>query len=90
VLPVPARYSTASCLVSLADTATLLADDPAGQPARDVLTSTIATIRQRIDDLAAAKHLLEHLLSCPRPDPVRDCAYLRAELADAVAEALTG
>ncbi len=76
-------------MVNLTDTAALLTDTPAAA-ARDVLTATITTIKQRIDDLSAARRLLEHLLSCPNPDPVRDCTYLRAELEEAVTEALAG
>lgn len=74
-------------LVSLADTATLLTDSAERPPGRDVLASSIAAIRQRIEDLAAAQALLEHLLKCPHPDPVRDCVYLQAELDEAVAAA---
>lgn len=74
-------------MVSLADTATLLTDTPE-RAGRDVLTSTIGTIKQRIDDLTAAQRLLEHLLSCPHPDPVRDCTYLQAELEETVAAAM--
>src|SRR5688500_5467212 len=57
-------------MVSLADTATLLTHNPE-RTGRDVLNSTIATIRRRVEDLTAAQRLLEHLLSCPHPDPVR-------------------
>ncbi|MFI7129696.1 MerR family transcriptional regulator [Nonomuraea sp. NPDC050153] len=77
-------------LVSLADTATLIAESPAtNQPSgREVLTTSIEAIRRRIDDLQAAQQLLEHLLTCPRTDPVRECAPLRTELGQAVDHAL--
>lgn len=74
-------------MVSLADTGALLTDAPE-RAGRDVLASTIDTIRQRVDDLTAARRLLEHLLSCPHPDPVRDCTHLQAELEETVAAAL--
>ena len=74
-------------MVSLADTAALLTDTPE-RAGRDVLASTIDTIRQRVDDLTAARRLLEHLLSCPHPDPARDCAHLQAELEETVAAAV--
>jgi MerR family transcriptional regulator, copper efflux regulator len=75
-------------LVSLADTATLLTDSDDRPPDRDVLGSSLAAITRRIEDLTAARAALEHLLTCPKPDPVRNCAYLRAELDQAVADAL--
>ena len=74
-------------MVSLADTAALLTDQP-DRAARDVLTSTVGTIKQRIEDLTTAQRLLEHLLTCPDPDPVRNCTYLRAELEETVADAV--
>ncbi|MGK5557230.1 MerR family transcriptional regulator [Actinomadura kijaniata] len=77
-------------LVSLADTAVLVGEEPAAdQPSgREVLTSSIETIKSRIADLRNAQQLLEHLLTCPRADPVRECPYLRAELVQAVDHAL--
>ncbi|MFI6742452.1 MerR family transcriptional regulator [Nonomuraea sp. NPDC050451] len=77
-------------LVSLADTATLIAESPAAdQPSgREVLIASIGAIKSRIDDLQAAQLLLEHLLTCPRTDPVRECAHLRTELGQAVDHAL--
>lgn len=77
-------------LVSLADTAALLGDIPsAEQPAgRDVLAASVSAIRERIDELTTAQRILEHLLTCPRADPVRDCSYLRTELDRTVDTAL--
>ncbi|WP_242908345.1 MerR family transcriptional regulator [Actinomadura terrae] len=77
-------------LVSLADTAALISERPAAdEPSgRAVLTASIETIRARIEDLRTAQELLEHLLTCPRTDPVRDCAELRVELDKAVEEGL--
>ncbi|WP_274911608.1 helix-turn-helix domain-containing protein [Streptomyces sp. WZ-12] len=79
-------------LVSLADTAVLVSDGPADdQPSgREVLTASIAVIKDRIAHLQAAQGLLEHLLTCPKADPVRECAPLRAELDRDVAEGLAG
>jgi MerR family transcriptional regulator, copper efflux regulator len=77
-------------LVSLADTGSLIAEDPdTDQPSsREVLITSIGTIRSRIQDLQAAQRLLEHLLTCPKTDPVRECAHLRTELGQAVEDAL--
>ncbi|WP_433180799.1 MerR family transcriptional regulator [Actinoallomurus sp. CA-150999] len=75
-------------LVSLADTATLIGDDPDRPSGRDVLTGSITAIEQQIDHLRSAQKLLEHLLTCPKADPVRECSQLRAELGQAVDEAL--
>ncbi|MGD3108797.1 MerR family transcriptional regulator [Streptomyces sp. YGL11-2] len=77
-------------LVSLADTATLITENPAADqpPGREVLTTSIGAIKDRIEHLQAAQRLLEHLLTCPKTDPVRECAPLRDELGQAVDEAL--
>ncbi|MFI7705306.1 MerR family transcriptional regulator [Nonomuraea sp. NPDC049480] len=79
-------------LVSLADTAKLIGEPPpAGEPSgREILTGSIDAIRERIDDLRAAQRLLEHLLSCPTDDPVRECTHLRVELDQTVGNALGG
>ncbi|MFD0691675.1 MerR family transcriptional regulator [Actinomadura fibrosa] len=77
-------------MVGLADTAALVADGPAADapPARAVLAASIETIKNRVADLRHAQELLEHLLTCPTADPVRECTYLRAELDEAVEQAL--
>ena len=77
-------------LVSLADTAQLIADSPAAAHAsgREVLTASIDALKARIRDLESARSLLEHLLTCPTTDPVRECTHLRAELEQAVDDAL--
>ncbi|NJP92618.1 MerR family transcriptional regulator [Nonomuraea sp. FMUSA5-5] len=77
-------------LVSLADTATLITEDPpADQPSgRQVLIASIEAIKTRIQDLHLAQQLLEHLLTCPTADPVRECTHLRAELGQVVDHAL--
>ncbi|MET9293684.1 MerR family transcriptional regulator [Streptomyces sp. NPDC003077] len=79
-------------LVSLADTAALIAERPeANHPSgREVLTASIDAIERKIDGLRSAQRLLEYLLSCPKPDPVRECAHLHAELERAVDNALAG
>ncbi|WP_242883302.1 MerR family transcriptional regulator [Actinomadura litoris] len=79
-------------LVSLADTAALISEAPADDrpTGRDVLGASIETIKGRIEDLRAAQHLLEHMLTCPRADPVRDCTELRVELDQAVEDGLGG
>ncbi|GGY98234.1 MerR family transcriptional regulator [Streptomyces poonensis] len=66
-------------LVSLADTGVLIAEPPpeGRPPGRAVLA---ASIRKQIADLQAAQRLLEHLLTCPTEDPVRECTKLRTEL----------
>ncbi len=77
-------------LVSLADTATLLANAPACTPPtwHDVLGTSAEALRARIEDLRAAHDTLQHLLECPDPDPIRQCPYLREQLDDAVDTAL--
>jgi DNA-binding transcriptional MerR regulator len=71
-------------LVSLVDTDALLADT-SRVASRDVLAAAIAKIGAQVDNLTKAQRLLEHLLTCPRPDPVRHCEKLHAEL-DALVE----
>jgi MerR family copper efflux transcriptional regulator len=77
-------------LMSLADTAAVLAeprtDDPAGS--REILGESVRTMQRRIERLREAQQVLEHLLSCPRADPVRDCPVLRAQLEETVDNAL--
>ena len=72
-------------LVSLADTAELLGD---GSHGREVLTAAAAAIADRIAELTGAHRLLEHLLTCPNADPVRDCTIMRAELDEIIDAAL--
>ncbi|WP_163510947.1 MerR family transcriptional regulator [Fodinicola acaciae] len=73
--------------VSLADTAALLAAEPR-QESRQVLERSIGDIKTRIASLRRAQRLLEHVMSCPRPDPVRHCEKLHAELDKVVRQAL--
>ena len=77
-------------LVSLADTAQLIADSPAAAhpSGRELLTASIEVLKARIRDLEAAQAVLEHLLTCPTTDPVRECAHLRTELEKVVDNAL--
>ncbi|GAA4021653.1 hypothetical protein GCM10022247_52320 [Allokutzneria multivorans] len=72
-------------LVSLADTAELLGEGARG---REVLTATAAALAERIAELTGAHRLLEHLLTCPNTDPVRDCTKMSAELDGIVDSAL--
>lgn len=76
-------------LVSLTDTATLINDSDGRPSSRAVLNTSITTIKARIDQLQTAQLLLEHLLTCPTGDPVRECTYLQEELNEAVHAALT-
>ncbi|MFG1998598.1 MerR family transcriptional regulator [Spirillospora sp. NPDC048911] len=77
-------------LVSLTDTATLINDAEARPPSgREVLNTSITAIMARIDQLQTAQRLLEHLLTCPTGDPVRECTHLQEELDQAVHTALT-
>ncbi|MEU2787989.1 MerR family transcriptional regulator [Streptomyces sp. NPDC007100] len=81
-------------MLSLADTAAALGErgpDGVRRPAgRAVLTGAIELIEERVADLRAAQHRLEHLLTCPTDDPVRECTLLREELDRNVAQALDG
>ncbi|ADD45787.1 MerR family transcriptional regulator [Stackebrandtia nassauensis] len=76
-------------LLPLAATATAIAD-PAAEPGdtRGVIEESIHTMRDQIERLTRARKALEHLLSCPRDNPVRDCPFLRAELEATVDAAL--
>ena len=73
-------------LMSLADTAAVLAeptpDDQAGS--REVLGGSVRAMQRQVERLREAGQVLEHLLTCPRADPVRDCHILRAQLEEAV------
>jgi DNA-binding transcriptional MerR regulator len=77
-------------LVSLADTATLLADAPerARPTWHDVLSRSAHALQTRIRHLQAAHDTLRHLLECPDAHPVKQCPYLREQLDDAVDTAL--
>ncbi len=77
-------------MMSLADTATTLADHPPGDrpTARRVVDESLRQVRHRIQRLHEAQRVLEHLLTCPRDDPIRDCPILRTRLEHTVDSAL--
>jgi MerR family transcriptional regulator, copper efflux regulator len=75
-------------MMSLADTTATLADNPPSGGARHVMAESIRVMHHQIERLHAAQHVLEHLLACPRDDPIRDCPVLRAQLEDTVDTAL--
>ncbi|AXB41262.1 MerR family transcriptional regulator [Amycolatopsis albispora] len=75
-------------LMSLADTATALSADQAGP--RTVIEDAIGVMREQVERLQAAQRVLEHLLTCPRDDPVRDCPVLAEQLEQTVEHALAG
>ncbi|QFU89824.1 MerR family transcriptional regulator [Amycolatopsis sp. YIM 10] len=77
-------------MMSLSDTATALSEhsseDRAGT--RQVIDESIAVMREQVQRLQDAQRVLEHLLTCPRDDPVRDCPHLREQLEQTVDRAL--
>lgn len=74
-------------MMSLADTAAALAGNPPGE-ARQIVAESIRVMDHQVERLRAAQHVLEHLLTCPRDDPIRDCPVLREQLEDTVDTAL--
>ncbi|GAA3583622.1 helix-turn-helix domain-containing protein [Amycolatopsis ultiminotia] len=77
-------------MMSLPDTATALSDPPAGDrtATRQVIEESAALVQERIQQLQQAGRVLDHLLTCPRDNPVRDCPHLRAQLEHTVDTAL--
>ncbi|MEU3624250.1 MerR family transcriptional regulator [Amycolatopsis coloradensis] len=75
-------------MMSLADTTATLTDNPPSGRARHVVAESIRVMQHQIERLRAAQHVLEHLLTCPRDDPIRDCPVLRTQLEDTVDTAL--
>ncbi|MEV7551554.1 MerR family transcriptional regulator [Amycolatopsis sp. NPDC089917] len=81
-------------MMSLADTSAALADNPPStdnSPSsgpRHVVAESIRVMNHQIERLRAAQHVLEHLLTCPRDNPIRDCPIVRAQLEDTVDAAL--
>ncbi|WP_051111592.1 MerR family transcriptional regulator [Sciscionella marina] len=75
-------------MMSLADTTATLADKPPSGGSRHVVAESIRVMHHQIEQLRAAQHILEHLLTCPRDDPIRDCPVLRTQLEDTVDTAL--
>lgn len=79
-------------MMSLVDTGKLVGDQPAVDEvsSRELMSGTVVSISRRIDELTRAKAVLEHLLSCPRPDPARHCEYFQADLDGIIDEAIAG
>lgn len=77
-------------LMSVADTSATLSEHPPGDRAatRHVIERSIDVMQRQVQRLHEAQRVLEHLLTCPRDDPIRDCPYLRAQLARTVDTAL--
>ncbi|WP_410608356.1 MerR family transcriptional regulator [Amycolatopsis sp. lyj-109] len=77
-------------MMSLADTATAISGNPPGdQPtARLVIAESIRVVQRQVQQLREAEQVLEHLLTCPRKDPIRDCPVLRAQLEHTVDAAI--
>lgn len=63
-------------LVPLADVASLL-DGHADRPNwHKVMEQQVVGLERQIERAQAAKQFLEHMASCPREDPVRDCPVI--------------
>ncbi|MFF0492137.1 MerR family transcriptional regulator [Nocardia sp. NPDC004068] len=77
-------------LMSLSDTAAVLADPPPHDRTlgRRVLAESLHAMREQMNRLAEAQRVLDHVLTCPRDDPARDCPVLRENLENAVDAAL--
>ena len=77
-------------LMSLAETATAISgNQPGGQSAgRLVIAESMREMQHQIQRLREAERVLEHLLTCPRKDPIRDCPVLRAQLEHTVDTAI--
>ncbi|MBB4688349.1 MerR family transcriptional regulator [Amycolatopsis jiangsuensis] len=79
-------------MMSLADTAATLTEHPAQDRSatRQVIEGSLAAMQEQIRRLRDAQQVLDHLLTCPQDNPVRDCRYLQAQLEQTVETALTG
>lgn len=77
-------------MMSLGDTATAISENPPGDQAaaRLVIAESIREMQHQIQRLREAEQMLEHLLTCPRNDPIRDCPVLRAQLEHTVDTAI--
>ncbi|MBF6468276.1 MerR family transcriptional regulator [Nocardia beijingensis] len=77
-------------LMSLSDTAAILAEPPPDDQVagRQILTDSIQSIQNQTERLRQAQHVLEHILTCPREDPIRDCPVLHEQLEQSVDAAL--
>ncbi|ANN22047.1 MerR family transcriptional regulator [Amycolatopsis orientalis] len=67
-------------MMSVASTAATLSDEPPSGETRKVMAESIRVMQHQIERLRAAQEVLEHLLTCPRDDPIRDCTVLGARL----------
>ncbi|MDX3800416.1 MerR family transcriptional regulator [Streptomyces sp. AK04-3B] len=78
-------------MMSLADTATAISEIPPDDQAaaRLVIAESIREMQHQIQRLREAEQVLEHLLTCPRNDPIRDCPVLRAQLEHTVDTAIS-
>lgn len=77
-------------LMTLSDTAAVLADPPPHDQVagRQILTDSLQAMQDQVQRLRQAQYILEHILTCPRDDPVRDCPILRDQLEKTVDTAL--
>jgi MerR family copper efflux transcriptional regulator len=77
-------------MMPLADTATAIAERSPGErvTARQVLEESIRVMHNQMERLREAQRALEHLLTCPREDPIRDCPVLHAQLERTIETAL--
>jgi DNA-binding transcriptional MerR regulator len=77
-------------LMSLASTLALLASEPPHSEIanRQVIADALAATQDQIERLQGAQHVLEHVLSCPRNDPIGECPVLHEQLDQRVAAAM--
>ncbi|OEV12832.1 MerR family transcriptional regulator [Streptomyces nanshensis] len=77
-------------MMSLTDTAVTLSDPVTDDhvAARNVIEKSVEVMQHKIQQLQEAQRLLEHLLTCPRDNPVRNCPYLQEELERSIDAAL--
>ncbi|MGF6884348.1 hypothetical protein ABIA39_005583 [Nocardia sp. GAS34] len=66
--------------MSLDDIAAVFAGSQTSTDWRTPVRNRVSAIEQAVEQLHIAKHYLEHMLGCPRDNPVDDCPKLRAEI----------
>jgi MerR family copper efflux transcriptional regulator len=76
--------------LTLDEIAELIAGPDNGRMWIEVLDTRLDELDRQIERIHAARATLTHMRQCPDPDPVRECPYLAADLAERVAAATPG
>jgi hypothetical protein len=53
-----------------------------------VLDTRLDELDRQIERMRTARATLAHMRQCPDPDPIRECPYLAADLAERVTAAM--